>query len=368
VRAERAQATLSSDPANAVSRFTVTNVDDESWVQLWGATSHREPQSHPAYAKALLPAVGDLRCARYSDPGGSILMPFILRPVGSEGAQSTLDATTPYGYGGAYLDGSPDASAFWDAWDDWARRHHVVGLTTRRHLFPEGIAIRDEWEFSPLRNVVVPTGEDPEVLWRSFEGRVRTDVRKGGALGVKVVLDEDCRELETFHRLYIQTMDRLGADKYYHFSLERLDALCTALSGDIALAHAVLDGRVIASEMQLLGEENAYYFLSGSAAEARGVPFGAAVKWQVIQWLHERGIRRYVLGGGIRPDDSLFRYKRAFAPKSLVNFIVGHHTVMSEEVDRLVESRRVADPGWEPAPDFAPAYRAPGRVMESAAP
>lgn len=263
------------------------------------------------------------------------------------------------------MDGASDLAAFWSAWDNWALEAGVVGLTTRRHLFREEIASADESSFSPLRNVVVETRIDPNELWSSFEGRVRTDVRKGQARGIEVQIDVAGAHMQAFHALYIDTMRRLGAQDYYHFSLERLESMNRAMPGSVVLTHALVDGQIVSSEMQLLGARNAYYFLSGSSADARGIPFGPVMKWEVIKWLHERGVRRYVLGGGLSQDDSLFRYKRGFAPRGLWDFVVGHHTVSRDAVAQLVAQRRAADPSWDPTPDYAPAYRAPSRVPES---
>jgi hypothetical protein len=337
-----------------------TKQDDfQEWVAVWSRTTHREVQAHPSYGLALTPTEDRFLGAIASRDAGSVILPFAVREIPISSTPRTWDAITPYGYGGAYLDGEFDADWFWTQWDRWAQEHGLVGITVRSHLFDDEVLPVTGPTVNPLANVVVDLKQSAEQLWEGYAGRVRTDIRRGRGLGVQVLVDEDCSELKAFYQIYLETMKSKGAADFYFFDLTRLERMVTALGSGVALFHAYVDGRLVATEMQLLGTKNAYYFLSGSTAEGRLARANPVMKHQVILWLKARGLRRYVLGGGMTRDDSLFRYKRAYSPQSVHEFMVAFHESRPGFARELVSTRKRADPDWHPVAGFIPAYRAP---------
>lgn len=332
--------------------------DYRDWVDIWSRTAHREPQAHPAYGMALTPEAERLLAAVAVFGDGSVILPFAVRPVPIKSTDAH-DAITPYGYGGAYVDGTVDAAWFWNQWDIWARANRICGITIRSHLFDEEVATPVGNVVSPIKNVVLDLTRDEKQIWDGFEGRVRTDIRRGVKLGVRVVPDGRCDRLDEFHGLYLETMAAKSADDFYMFSAESLENLVTSLAGQVALFHSYLDGRLVASEMQLMGSRNAYYFLSGSTDEGRRARANPVMKCEVIRWLKDRDLSRYVLGGGMRAGDPLFRYKRAYAPQGVVDFRVGFHESEPGVSSTMIRHREFERPGWKPAPGYVPLYRAP---------
>lgn len=334
-------------------------VQYRDWVGVWSHTAHREPQSHPSYGMALSPASDRFLGAVAVLSNGSAILPFAVRTV-PIGSAAVRDAITPYGYGGAYVDGSVDAEWFWRQWDRWALTSDICGITIRSHLFDDEVLPATGQKVTPLQNIVVDLTQDEERIWDNFEGRVRTDIRRGLKLGVSVAADEKCDGLDEFHRLYLETMASKGADAFYMFSKSSLETLVTSMGGRIALFHAYVDDRLVASEMQLMGTKNAYYFLSGSTDEGRRARANPVMKHEVMRWLKSKGLSRYVLGGGMQAGDSLFRYKRAYSPQGVANFNVCFHESQPGVASNLTRQREVEQPGWRPAQGYVPSYRAPG--------
>lgn len=64
----------------------------------------------------------------------------------------------------------------------------------------------------------------------------------------------------------------------------------------------------------------------------------------------------------MKRGDSLFRYKRAYAPQSIKEFRVTFHETHPGAAAGLVVNRKRDEPGWLPTADFVPAYRAPSRT------
>ena len=329
------------------------------WVAVWSGTSHREVQAHPSYGVALTRASDRFLGAVAVLEGGTVILPFSVRTIPIPLASPALDAITPYGYGGAYLDGDVDAGWFWSSWDRWARENRIVGITIRSHLFDEEVLPVTGHSIRPLENVVVDLTQDSDAIWGGYEGRLRTDIRRGRSLGVEIILDEACADLGSFHRIYSETMEARDADSFYSFDLARLERLVASLGSGVALSHARVEGRLVGSAMHLLGSRNSYYFLSGGNEESRQVRANAVMVHDIIRWLKAKGLRRYVLGGGIRRSDSLFRFKRAFSPRYSKEFTVQFHETSPEAIAGLVDSRMRGEPGWSPGAGFIPAYRAP---------
>ena len=112
--------------------------------------------------------------------------PFVVQDIPIRASSATRDAITPYGYGGR-TSTDRGLSAVWSRWDQWARANGVLGLTVRSHLFSDaGILPVPGRCLSPLKNVVVDLSRSEEGIWSGYEGRARTDIRRGRELGVEI--------------------------------------------------------------------------------------------------------------------------------------------------------------------------------------
>jgi hypothetical protein len=235
----------------------------------------------------------------------------------------------------------------------------VAGITVRSHLFDGEVLPIIGPAVNALENVVIDLTQSEEQIWAGYDGSVRNHVRRGRTLGVEITVDDNCSGLGEFHAMYSQTMSTKGADDFYFFKLTRLEQMVAGLGSGVALFHAHVGGRLVATEMQLVGARNAYYFLSGSIDEGRRVDANPVMKHAVVTWLKQQGIDRYVLGGGMSRNDSLFKYKRAYSRHNTREFTVAFHEAEAGTAASLVAARRQAEPSWVPMLGFVPEYRAP---------
>lgn len=330
--------------------------DRSRWVSAWELTQHREPQAHPAYCMTVAADNERSLCAIQRQEQGTVMFPFQVRTVPWLDGHYR-DAITPYGYGGPYTTGSPNAGTFWAGWESWAASTGTVGIVVRRHLFDTEVLPTPGVQFSPLRNVFVDMTRTPDELWTSFEGRVRTGVRKAIRSDVTVEIDPECARLDGFVEVYHDTMRRRGAEDYFLFSLDALEQMIAQMPKQVTLCHAFRGGRLIASEMQLLGRRNAYYFLAGATDEARKFCANQLVKWETIKWLHPLSLQRYVLGGGMTDGDSLFSYKRGYSPNGTLPFLIDYHESIPSVARELEQARVAQQSDWTPGEHFAPPYR-----------
>lgn len=346
--------------------------DRRRWIELWSSSPMQHPFAHPEVCQLLKPEHGRLMAASFTHGHGHVLYPFFLRdiqdavPPGAD-AVAGKDITSPYGYGGPLHWGLDDVEAsaplFWNEFDSWAQSEGVVSEFVRFSLFSDEVlpypGPTRTRQTNYVRNVDAPTDE----LWHGVESKVRRNARRALREGVSIVIDERGEHLDDFLRIYLGTMDRRDSADWYRFDHAFFVSLHRALPGRFAYVMAQFDGEIVSADLLLLGADTGYYFLGGTEATAFSARPNDLVKVEAMNWLRGTGRSRYVLGGGVQPQDGLERYKRGFAPRGAVAFSTGERVLCSQRYVSLVEGarQRFLSSGavWEESDEFFPAYRRP---------
>src|SRR5205085_952556 len=110
--------------------------------------------------------------------------------------------------------------------------------------------------------------------------------------------------------VYEATMSRVGAPAYFRFTRDAVRGLerGLGLGRGLAYAHVVDGDEVVSSELVLLSEDTVYSFLGGSTPAGQAKRANDLLKHAVILWGGATGRARYVLGGGVHPNDGIFQY------------------------------------------------------------
>ena len=341
------------------------------WIARWSEWPGREVFAHPAYvALEANEETTRARAALFHVDGATVLYPFLQRRLDNEqqsGAASphaACDITAPYGYGGAFvwgdvIDRHPTqrgavAELFWRAFDEWASGEGVVSEFVRFSLFADTLLPYHGEVEERLSNVVRDLSLPLEAIWMDVEHKVRKNVKKAQRSGIEIVHD-DGERLDDFLAIYRHTMDRRDALDRYYFPREYFEQLNATLRGQYAYFHALLDGRVVSTELVLVSADRVYSFLGGTSDDAFEHRPNDLLKYAVIEWAKREGKRHFVLGGGYQPGDGIFRYKRAFAPTGEMPFSVGRRILDPDMYARLVAARSAT--GDAPRAGFFPAYR-----------
>lgn len=339
--------------------------DRARWALLWEKWPDREVFAHPAYATLFCAPGERALCAAWEGRDSGVLFPLVMRPLArelwGEGAAGRFDLTSPYGYGGAFVWGPVDASAFWGAFDAWATEAGALTCFARLSLFPEQILPFGGVVEENAPNVVRTLALSPEALWMEYEHKVRKNVKRARLRGVSVEVDLVGGRLADFLSIYYATMERRGASGGYFFPPAFFEAIREGLSGQFAFFHALLGGRVVSTELVLVSHRNTYSFLGGTLEEAFDARPNDLLKHEIIMWGRAKGKAAFVMGGGYGGPDGIFRYKRAFAPFGERPFFVGKRVWDERICAQMVESKRARERAsgnnWEPRPGFFPPYR-----------
>lgn len=285
---------------------------------------------------------------------------YLVRPI--PGEPGLWDIATPYGYGGPLF--TPGAAGLacelLDQVGRCAAAHGGVSEFIRFHplaanhagLNAPGLSVAQVSE-----TVYLDLQRQPHFA-HDFRPEVRNRIRRAARAGVAVRLTPGPEDVDVFLPLYTETMTRVGARPYYFFPAETFRLLCTGLSRHLLLAEAVHAGRTIAAALFLYNDRFLHYHLGGSATDALHLAPNNLLFAEAAEWGRRRGIRFLHLGGGVRPGDSLMRFKSGFSPLR-APFFVGRRILDPDRYAALAAARAEQVRPARPAPDFFPAYRAP---------
>lgn len=344
--------------------------DLREWLEMWNEWPGREVFAHPEYVRLYSGEHSRSLCAAWKSDTVRVLHPFILRDLAGEpfftGPDGALfDATSAYGYAGPYAWGAGDrdniSGAFWTEFRAWALDHQVVSEFVRLSLFP-GAMLRYAGETWPASAQIVRSLDFEEpALWMDFDHKVRKNVGKAIRCGVRIEIDEGGARLAEFLRIYQHTMDRRRALDGYYFPRGFFEQMRKLLPGQFAYFHALLGGTVVSTELVLISAQSVYSFLGGTLEEAFDCRPNDLLKFEIMKWARQRGKSHFVLGGGYRGEDGIFRYKRAFAPGGEATYRLGGQIFSGDLYAALVGARQryALERGeeWRPRQGFFPAYR-----------
>lgn len=208
------------------------------------------------------------------------------------------------------------ARRFREVFAEYCQRERVVSEFA--HLHPWHLAshrVSTESE-SPDREIVyVDLRASHEELWHdSFAYACRKNIRRARSENVRVSQAASAADIEEFHRIYIDTMDRRSALARYCFSVSYFMAFFEQMPDNATFFLARHGDRVVAAVLYLHDDIDVYSYLGGADHAFQHVRPTNAVVDAAIRWAQRHGKQRLILGGGYRPDDGIFRFKASFSP------------------------------------------------------
>lgn len=248
-----------------------------------------------------------------------------------------FDLTTPYGYGG-----------FWGNVSDWDKLNReyrdyciekgYICEFVRFELFSEYYKHFDGEVETRIHNIVRGLEMPLDEIWMDFKQKVRKNVKKANSYNLKILTESTDEHLKDFLRIYYSTMDRAEAKQDYYFSEEFYENLC-AMWENIMFFHVLYENKIISTELVIYGGDTCYSYLGGTDREYFNLRPNDFLKFEIIKWAKDKGLKNFVLGGGYGSDDGIFQYKQALAPKGVYDFYIGRRIFDKKNYDMLVELR-----------------------------
>lgn len=268
------------------------------------------------------------------------------------------DLISPYGYGGPIMTEPTPGAATHDPGDSSNAFRELGAVSEFIRFHP----VLGTWKNADGRMDVKAISET--VLWdltpaearEGMTGTCRKNLRWAEKKGVTT--DFAAREgAGEFAGLYRETMRRRGADDYYLFDDAYFHDLAAGFGDRLWFAFARVEGRIAAAAVILRDRAGGtiHYHLGASDHDLRSTCATNKLLFDIAERAREHGARRFHLGGGTAPNDSLFAFKAGFA-RGRRPFHVGRRIHRADQYAELVRARRERGPM---RPGFFPEYRAP---------
>lgn len=266
-----------------------------------------------------------------------------------------FDLITPYGYGGFWGNIS-DYKALNVAYNEYCKDKHYICEFVRFELFGNYHQYYDGEVETRTHNVVRNLEIPLDDMWMDFRQKVRKNVKKATKNNLQIIIEKSGEHLQEFLEIYYSTMERSNAEDEYYFSKAFFENL-NMMRDNVMYFHVLYEGKIISTELVIYGAENSYSYLGGTNSEYFNMRPNDFLKYEIIKWAHEKGLKNFVLGGGYGADDGIFQYKTCLAPNGVVDFYIGRKIFDRPTYNELVDIRSEDNPACRESSYF-PRYRA----------
>lgn len=265
-----------------------------------------------------------------------------------------FDLSTPYGYGGFLVEGS-NYDAVSEAFDTYCKEMGFVSEFVRFHLLNDFQSYYKGTCENYTQNIVRSLELPIDDIFMDFEHRVRKSIKKATKPGLKIEIDPAGVRLDDFLDIYYGTMERSNAQENFYFGREFFNTI-NIMKDNYVYIHVLYKEQVISTELVLYGSENCYSFLGGTNRDYFHLNANNFLKYEIIKWAKEKGLKRFILGGGYGADDGIFKYKKGFAPNGIYDFYIGKKILDKDKYNELVRIRKQEE-DYDEKTLFFPAYR-----------
>lgn len=322
------------------------------WQQICNDMPNCDIHFYPHYVKIYeLNNEGEACCFTCKKSSDDVIMyPFLKRRINQldlykDFSDNYCDIVSPYGYGGylRHKNCSIDMKIFFNFFQNYCQENNIISEFVRFHPWLNTQEQCNGFLNVMLWNQVVAINltKSEEEIWAGFDSKNRNRIRKSRTSGIIVRQDLNFSFLDEFCRLYYQTMHRKEASGYYYFNKDFFQNMINLLLKNIALFHAFLNNKIIASILIIYDKDFAHAHLSSSDAEYLNLAPYNLLFYEAALWAKREGFKYFILGGGTtsNPDDTLLRFKKRFS-KEYFNFYIGKK-IHNPEIYELLSTKRL---------------------------
>jgi len=138
-------------------------------------------------------------------------------------------------------------------------------------------------------------------------------VEKAAREQVEFIEAEGPFGIRAFSDMYHATMRRNNAAPHWMFQTEWFSTLLRSLSQNATLFLVMYKGEPEAGCILLRGWGTCYYHFAASFNQYPQLGLNHFMVVKAMEWAKEKGCTRLHLGGGVEPNDGLFRFKAGFS-------------------------------------------------------
>ena len=233
-----------------------------------------------------------------------------------------FDIDTAPGYGGIFFSTKSEIfkKKFYEEFKKYCLKENIIAEFLKSNPVYKNEIFFNNMELNNF-NILINLKRTMNELWtNAFGYSVRRNVKLAENYGLTVTeyRPEEMNEklFKDFITIYNSTMTRNKASKNYYYDFEFIKKLSNKLKKNILFFFTTLKKKNIACEMILIDKNYSYSFLGGSIKDELKYKPNDLLKFNLIKKLKELKIKKYCIGGGIKINDSLFKFKQNYARDS----------------------------------------------------
>lgn len=357
--------------------FSIIDISQQhKWFHWLEGFPERDVYYLPDYLAICIKAGdGYPYAAYYEDENGRVFYPFLERTISdipwladtTEWQEYTdyKDIATPYGFGGPLISCQEEkrrklVTAFREEFNRYCQENKIVSEFIRFHpLLNNHLGFEDNLNIQFNRpTVVMELQQGQEKIWENMSKECRKKTRKAIRNGVCVDFSSTEKDLDEFIRLYHLTMGKLKAQNHYYFNNDYFYSLRNQLNREFLLVNSRINGITAASSIFFCCGSFMGCHLRASDPSTHEFAPNNLLLFEAACYGAEKGFKYLHLGGGYSENDSLFDFKKGFAPNGICEFWIGRK-IHIENIYLSLENlfrKRNNNPFVDT--DFFPAYRA----------
>jgi len=297
----------------------IINNTDREWLRVIN-NSYADFYHLPCYTNiegAILSGKGHAYYIR--DSNNYILVPFVKRKIQfAVSDENSYDAVSPYGYPGMLYSNnrSLDILELLNKIKKCGEEFGLVSSFIRLNPFNDNIQFESSEDIRFIKigyTVAVNCEKNLNDIFCEFSTNHKKNIKKLNRLGFKIEVD-NWIDFGAFQEIYIETMKRVNAKRYYYLSEQYFNGLRSCLKNNIHLITVKSAEGVIASA----GLFSSYNSISHSIFSSTNSLFikhapSKLLFYGMIKWCNENNVRLLNLGGGVGAQkDSLYQFKLGF--------------------------------------------------------
>jgi hypothetical protein len=257
-----------------------------------------------------------------------LFVPFLIKklPIEFSGSVIGKDATSPYGYGSPLLSEFDRPEQYGSLLTEMFLRFQSLGLVSvffRLHplfKYPLDLLSQIGTLVNHGQTVYIDLTNSEEVIIANFCKNHKRGINKLQRDGYTVVIDE-WSYYSQFICLYRETMERVGATKFYFFGNDYFKQLKNLLQKRLHLFIVLSkDKQVAAGGLFTSVDGIVQYHLGATSSFFLNAAPSKLMFLYAIVWSKKNGFNKIHLGGGLGAgNDALFQFKKGFS-KSVADF------------------------------------------------
>lgn len=298
----------------------------------------------------------------YEDELGLVYYPFLLRAIDYT---CYYDITSQYGYGGPLILCDSEninnlIHRYRKDFEKYCLENNIVSEFIRFHpMLQNHVGLESYIDLKYISNIIyVDLTKSEEDIWKNYKHSNRKCINKALRENVEVFNEVECKNFNSFYDIYINTMDRNNAKNYYYFSTDFFYNASILLKNNVMYFYSVKDKKIVSTELVLYSKDYVHSFLGGTLNEYFEFRPNNILKHEIILEAKKKGVKYFILGGGYKPDDGIYNYKKAFNPNGEKEFYVGKKVHNIEVYNNLVKKWNEKNPNRiTDDTNFFPLYR-----------